>query len=70
LLSLLASSLAWRTGGDDDCLFDALQSIGLAFKLGDLALALSQGVRKHVAVCAAPARDQGSIPSRSKQPPF
>jgi hypothetical protein len=41
-----ASSLAWRTGGDDDGLLSALQPIDFLFEFGDLPLALGQGTRR------------------------
>jgi hypothetical protein len=38
-----ASSLAWRTSGDDDGLLSALCPVDLLFELGDPLLALGPG---------------------------
>jgi hypothetical protein len=38
-----ASSLAWRTGGDNDGLLSALRPVDLLLEFGDPLLALGQG---------------------------
>jgi hypothetical protein len=41
-----ASRLAWRACGDDEAFLDAHQPVYFTFKLGDLPLALGQGIRR------------------------